>query len=332
MHRIKIKNLKIKIISVIFALILWVYVVAQMQITGSDSNIVPLNYYNQTAGLEVSGPETVRITVWGAGNNTEFTAYVDLGGLSEGVYELPVQIIPSRGALLTRVEPDEVQVTIGSDSKKNMEISYEVMSQAPVGYELKNVILEPENCIVRGNEEAVAQVSRVVAQLYLGNVYEIQEQRVNLIAVNAAGEAVVDGVSIVPSEADATVLVEEVRGSKTVPITVSYSGEAADGHEIVSVDTNPRVVQIFGTYNQLENINEVSLGEIVISGQSTSFTRVIPITMDEDVTVYPSEVQVDVRIVENEPVQNNETPTNNENTSQDENQSDTEAEQNSEEE
>ena len=304
MERIKIKNLKLKIISVVFSVILWVYVVAQMQISGSESNIVSLNYYNQTAGLQVSGPETVKVTVWGSqkqGSNPEITAYVDLEGLAEGVYELPVQILPVKGALLTKVEPNEVQVTVGSASKKNMEISYDVMTPPAEGYELKNVLLEPENCVVKGTEEALAQVSRVVAQLYLGSVYDIQEQKVRLVAVNTAGEAVVEGISIVPTEADATILVEEVRGSKMVPVTASFSGQAAEGHQIISVETNPRMVQVFGSYSQLQNINEISLGNIPVNGQAASFSRLIPVTTSENVTVYPSEIQVDVQIRSNNP-------------------------------
>ena len=299
MKFIKTGNPKLKIISILFSVILWFYVVAQMQISGADTSIVELNYYNQIAGLQVSGPKTVEVTIWGSvrdevGKNP--TAYVDLKGLTEGVYELPVQVMPVNGVLLTKVEPNEVQVTIGSANKKNMAISCDIMTQPPEGYNLQDVMITPENCVVKGTEDALQKVSRVVAQLYLGNVYELQEQKVHLMAVSEDGEAIVNGISIVPAEADATILMEEIKESKTVVLKADVVGMAAEGCQITGFNVSPNMAQIFGPHNQLKDITEINLGNISLSGQSASFSKIIPIVPSEGVTVYPSEVRVDVQI------------------------------------
>ena len=161
------KRTGLKLISLIIAILLWLYVVSQGATTTPQELIkTPLKYHNLGEGLTVSGPDTVSLRIWGSlKRNSDTVAYVDLSGLGEGVYELPVNVKVVKGALFATVEPDKVEVVLKEVQEKELAIKYELFKPPSPAYEVLDIVITPEKCLLQGEEDAIKKVKTVKCQL-----------------------------------------------------------------------------------------------------------------------------------------------------------------------
>ncbi len=94
---------------------------------------------------------------------------------------------------------------------------------------------------------------------------------------------------------------------KTVPITISLTGEPMTGFQVGSVRAVPDQVVIEGSENELKNISNVTTDEIDLDGVNSSFSVIVPLRhrgshswmKDERTT----EIQVEVEAVDLSPPQ-----------------------------
>ncbi|NLB89318.1 MAG: hypothetical protein GX790_08880, partial [Syntrophomonadaceae bacterium] len=210
----------LKIISVIMAVLLWFYVINQGDLTPRQ-NIVTTNlrYINLEEGLSIVIPETVEVKLWGLYQEPEeIIAYVDVNNLDIGTYQLPVIVEPVKGALFTTVQPDEVEVTIKAESEKYIPIFHVITRNPRVGYELLDVMKNPENCLIKGEESLVNKVSKVICEVDLEDITGIESVTVPLKAVDSLGHPITKGIRLVPEKINLYVVVNQAMVTKQVPV------------------------------------------------------------------------------------------------------------------
>jgi len=294
-------NLGLKIISVLLALLLWAYIANQNQgIASQHTTGVSLRYTNLGEGLVVSGPERVAVKLWGSFRETaEVEAYVDLHGLGEGSYLLPVRVQNVQGAMFASVQPDKVEVSLKRTTRHEFKLGYQVAQSPPPGYELLDVVFVPDRCLVTGDEYALKQVKRVISSLELGNTKESTTSKVRLTAIDAGGKPVQKGIRITPEQAEAYTVVVPKLASKKVAVNPILQGKLPEGSQVQEVRVDPASITLRGNEEAIAYIDEVGTAEISLEGHKQTFSQEVAIQELQDVKTYPSRVLVEVIIANN---------------------------------
>lgn len=291
------KTTGLKIISVIMAVLLWFYVINQGDLAPRQ-NIVTTNlrYVNLEEGLSIILPETVEVKLWGLFQEPEdIIAYVDVKNLDQGTYQLPVLVEPVKGAMFTSVMPDRVEVVIKVESEKYIPISHVVTRNPAVGYELLDLMKSPDNCLIKGEENLVNQVSQVVCEIDLGDITGIESVTLPLKAVDATGQPITKGIRLVPEKINLYLVVNQAMVTKQVPINLILTGNLPEDYQLLNTKLFPETVRIIAPAAIADTINELDI-KIDISGKVESYTQDIEVLVPEGVNVYPDKVLVDINI------------------------------------
>lgn len=288
----------LKAISLILTLLLWFYVVnegADYQI-GQEVIDVKLEYKNVAEGLQVDGPNQVKVELWGIIQEAgQITASVDLAQKGPGTYNVPVDLKSVTGVLFTRVNPRTVNIKLEEIQENTVPVNYKVILNPPEGYELMDIVTEPERCLIRGDQDLVNQVSSAVCQVDLSNVKSMSTLELQLTAVDK-GNNKVAGVRIVPNTVKVFAIVEQTKAIKEVPVKAVVDGQAAEGYRVNNIMLSDEIVKIIGPSSMINNINELNTKPINLNNSDQSFTATIELDIPEGITVYPREIQANLEI------------------------------------
>jgi len=296
----------LKITSVLLAVVLWIYVMNQTSVADNSLYNTYVNYNNLGEGLILEeAPGQVEVRVWGGNANPlEVVAYVDLEGVGAGVHTLPVQLLPIRNALLTRVNPDSVMIRIAQQDSLAMPIIYEITNPPPEGYSLISAMILPSECLVRV-DGSVENVSVVVAPLNLTGVRQIAEKIVDLELRDRRGQVIHDAV-IEPRQAKVYVVIQENIVSRLMGVQIQYTGSPGSGYEVTEVVIEPAQVTLLGNQNVIGEISAIFTQAINIEGVEVNHVSLINLDVPNEVMAYPSQVLATIKVsaIEPEPVEN----------------------------
>jgi YbbR domain-containing protein len=290
------QKILIKILSLIAAVILWIYVANQTSMTENTVNNTPLNYNNLADSLYIEeGPESVEVRVWGAiSGNSEIIAYLDLEGLGAGLYTVPVRLVPIREALFVRVQPDEVVVRIGQQDQKVIPITYEITNPPPEGYSFVSAMILPSESVVQLPQGSDV-VSAVVAPLNLTGVREMVEKTIALELRDSRGEKV-DDIRVEPHQVKVYIVVEENVDARRVNIRANYSGTLSPEHVMGAVTVEPEQVTIVGPPSLLASVNQILTQPLSVDGLESDFTTFAGLNLPAGLVAYPSRVLVSFNV------------------------------------
>lgn len=299
------KRTGFKIISVILALLLWFYVANEGSYgAGQNSVTVDLLYENKPEGMQIQGPEQVKVKLWGGFQETQdIKAYVDLQGKQPGVYTLPVKLHAVMGALFTSVEPQNINVTLVATREIIVPVKYNIKAGPPAGYTLIDIITEPDRCLIKGEQDIVKQVTSVFCGIDLSTIRSISSLEVKGIPVDQKGDAITQGLEIIPEAIKVIAVIGEQKGFKEVPLKVLYEGEPAVGYRLVGIQLEPATAQIAGSNRTVEGIKEINTPLINLNEVDQSFTQQLDLEAPQGTTLFPEQV---LAIIEIEAVNENE--------------------------
>lgn len=295
------KKIWLRVASVIMAILLWFYVVNQGDVlTGSNLVDVELKYYNPPADLTVVGPEKVSVKLWGSFHGSgNIVAYVDLSGLGKGVHKVPVKMEPVKGAMVTSVQPDKVDITLEELSEKAFQVKHEVKQNPQAGYQLTEVLLAIDSCLVKGEADAVGRVARVVAPIDLGTIKDITAVKVKLQARDVNGKTISEGIKLLPATIDAYIVIEKKQISKLISVKPQFIGKAAEGFALGEAKSDPAQITVLGDQMRVEALTEIITKPIDIGGKQEDFVQVVEMVQPEGIIVSPTRITINVKLNKN---------------------------------
>ncbi len=298
-HPNKKSTIGLKLISVIMALLLWIYIGNQGGNTPRQDTVqADLQYIHLEDGLSVKqAPSKVSVTMWGnyRGSNN-ITAYVDLSGLEAGTHVVPVNLEPVAGAMFTRVNPKEVEVVLTRLQQREFRVEYQVTNEPPAGYELLDLAITPDKCIVSGEDNILSQVSRVICQVNLANSTGVDSLRLRLQARDARGNAINEGLRIVPETVIVHAAVNQKMISKELLIKPQFKGSIAEGYRIKTVTIEPSEISIISKQELPAEQSEILTAEIDLAGKKQSFSQEAALQIPAGAKAYPAQVLVEISI------------------------------------
>ncbi|ORJ63047.1 CdaR family protein [Geothermobacter hydrogeniphilus] len=174
------QNWFLKLISLIFALVLWFFVMGERRQEIGLS--VPLNLGNIPEGMmianevpnlidvRISGPRTLLMNL----SPQDISISVDLKGLEPGITSfkrLDERLNIPSALRVTRLSPSYVDVKLERVKKKSVPVKVAVSGEPPEGYKLVKVSIKPSKVTIEGAESE------------LKNVHQVQTEPVDLTGV-----------------------------------------------------------------------------------------------------------------------------------------------------
>lgn len=279
------------IISIVIALVLWAYVIGQVNPTTTQViDNVPVQLINveslTSRGLAVAGSSefTVDVVVKGTRSDiaslgdSKVVAQADLFGWSKGDNLIPVTVTVPDGIVLVQVKTEKIKVKIEKlvAVSKPVEIVYS--GTIDKNTEVGAVEIKPEQIEVTGASSDVATVNKIQVVVPVG-------------ALSSKGEIVQS--EVVPVSKDG-MEVQNIKLSagyvnvfaklytlKEVKLSAVFTGDLGNG---LGAETKvPDMIWVKGTKNALKDLDSVSTQPVDLSKIKADGTVSLSIILPEDV-------------------------------------------------
>ena len=283
------KNLGLKILAIVFAVILWLIVmnISDDQITKEINNI-PVEQVNgdvleeKDQVYEVAKGDTVDIVVKGRRSivsqlsASDFTAKADLSQMS---ITNSVQIDVQANRLGIR---EEIAITV-LDNMMTLNLEDKVSSQFPVkvktegetrnGYAVGSAIANPNIITVTGPQSSVDKITDVIATVSVSGANKDISTQAVVRLYDAYGEEIVnDKLEYSTDMVDVSVTVFP---TKEVDVNVEIQGEPAEGYAIENTLFQPTSVMIAGPTEDIAEISEIKIDDISVAGLESNLQKTV---------------------------------------------------------
>ena len=282
------KNVVLKIISLIFAMMLWGYVMMDQNpsrtkvVDGVHINIegeADLNYRK----LVVRGDKNALLDEVSVKVSTELTKYADLGvddvvatislkGVNAvGTYSLPINATTSEGTVLSKT-PSAVDVEIDSLVSRRVPVEIKITGAIPEGYWNSQPVMAQSYLDIEGPKTDISKIVKAVCTLDISNITSSYNQSLEAVLYDTDENEV--EMSVLYGQLPSVSLKMEVLPKKEVPIDVEGSlmgkDNLAANYEIKSMKLSQETVTIAGEKSVIDAISSISADQLDVSGYSQS--------------------------------------------------------------
>ena len=306
MSKRKYSKNTVKIMAVAFAVMMWIYVMSEMNPyidrEFKDIEVELLNSESlKQSGVLLIEPKVASIYVKVKGRRNDLLkltdkdiiAQVDLMGYSEGSRKIPVSVRGPYKIEMVDFEPKEILFKFDDIIQKQIDVSIEAIGKTKEGYGLgKGIMANPNAVFVKGASSLVNSVTKVIASADVKNVTEDINIRVPVKAVNSKGKEVSD-VELIPNIVDIKV---PILKEKSVKIEPQIIGKPLKNFTVTDSVISPRMVKIKGYDELLDKITSIKTEEIDISYSIDDVYKDVKIIMPEGIELVDNEEKITVRV------------------------------------
>ena len=303
------KDIGFKILSILFAIMLWGYVIADINpYRVKTIENVATSFDGEAElmakGLCVRGDREELLREVDVAVKTQIRNYynvsasavsasINLRNISKaGEYEIPVTAnISSALGVIQQVSPATVKVDIDSLVSKTIPISCTLEGEVPDGYwaDLDN-ISSTAKIDIQGAKTDVSRISHAECVVNLtGKTYSIFGT-FDLVLYDSE-DHVIDSSVAVGTLPSSTVVIP-IYAVKEVPVDVEGSllglDKLAPNYELDSYATTPQTIRIVGAQDNLENVESLQFEPVSVSGAKESMAFEAQLIVPENVTLLDS--------------------------------------------
>lgn len=296
------RNLLPKLLAILVALIVWIFVMNEQNPPVEGTFQVSLSSRNLSDKMVVmEAPETVRVKVRGLRNaiagaaGRNFRASVDLKGMSTGQYDLPISVDVPAGYELVEVIPDKVSIKIEAIHSRQFNVEPRLTGPIVSQITLGKVEVNPAVTTITGPQSVLDSISKVLAPV------EIKE-RTQTFTINT--KLYIEGpeanelksLKIEPAQVSVSGVLESGTVSRTVDVKTILTGNLPEGILLRKVFTEPAKIELKGSKEVLDKINEVSTEPVILTGINKDVTKEVPLQLPQGVTVVRKTVMVRITV------------------------------------
>ncbi len=295
-------NITTKILALILAAILWLYVMNEQNPPLESSFTVPVQVRNIQTGLVVADiPPTVRVKLRGprsmiAGVTTkDIVCDVDLKGLSEGKHNINITTYIPPSLELMEVNPDKAQIRIDATISRTLPVEVRLTGTTPPGSKVGKITVTPEQVRLTGPRPIVNSVEKVITSVDMTEKAASFQAVTTVIPINLAGKEV-DGVAAAPDKVTAALEVVQEISRKTTEIRPFTQGELPAGYVLKSVTTNPAKVDVAGPVDKIDKLEFVITEPINLSNLTKSVKQEVTLQIREGMTLSQQKAEITIEI------------------------------------
>ena len=269
-------NPGLKLLSLLFAVIIWLVVVNVADPDATKTFSVPVEIINKDiitemgkvpnvvgdtdiAVFTISGPRSYVDDM--ASDDFSVTADFSQVDLSqEGETKLvPIEITAKKNERHIEIMRRTVnlQITLEDRLEKKFVISPESTGTPAEGYAIGGVEVTPNLLKVSGPASVVSKISRVGASINVDGISSDVSDNVIPVLYDEAGSVI--SSDLLEMNQTAVTIKAEIWATKSVPVQCRVSGEPAAGYEFRKVECAPETVLVKGRAVVLNGINAINI-------------------------------------------------------------------------
>ncbi len=277
MRKFFAKFLDIKVLSVVFAILLWYYVIGIQGPIITRTFKVPITPINLESGVFiVNNPGFVNVTAEGSSKvilgvkPNDFTALVNLAGKEEGEFYIPVEVKPPTSSIKVKnVSPDKVKISLEKITSVSLPIIVKFTGTPSKNFMPAEPIITPDKVRITGPSSKLKLVKSAIVTVDLTGINS-DTTLILPVQLETEQNANVTDIQVNPSSCVVKILAKNPLVSKTVPVVPKINGTPFQGFGVKSVSVNPTVVTVEGKLSQISNMNFVNTTPIDITGLTAS--------------------------------------------------------------
>ena len=305
---IKIKNnLRLKLFSVILAILLWSFVIGYENPTiNTQYSNIPIVLKNidkvEEKGLTIGGDKesTVNVTLRGQTNSfinvksSDIKAEVDLSQYDENDKIFPIRFNVPQG--LSIVDKSTATAPITLEKIKSKEIKVEVKLEGKPAAEnqvIEVAAYQPETIVVEGAESLIQSVEKAVAIVDSNEITNETNRNIPLVVLNSAGEQVT-GITQTHGYVNVTFNVNII---KKLPIVLETVNEFSEGITEITRELSQSDVSVRGTPDVMSKIEVIKTHPLDLSTVLTDGKYDLTLDLPEGVRLASDQVKVEVKFI-----------------------------------
>lgn len=287
------RNIGLKILSVILAILLWLVITNVADPidnkTFKDVQVKILNegiltsrgiYYEIIKNESISFTVAARRSILDNLRQSDFRVTADLAHLSD-VDAVQIDITPLRqteeivitsGIQMLLIKPEEL-------FEKNFKVNVRVKGEVTDGYHIGKTSASPNQIRVTGPRSRVERIEDVIVEVdvngLLGTFHTVEKPK----AIDNEGN-VIDSQKLRFSKEDVIVNIGLLK-KKTISVQIQAVGEPARGYVMGEVEYSPKEIEVAGTEEALRGIKYLPINED-ISGAKDSIEKDIDLQLELD--------------------------------------------------
>jgi YbbR domain-containing protein len=296
------KDITIRILALIMAVVLWLYVTNEQNPPVEASVSVPLEVRGVAETLVATdAPDAVRVKVRGPRSITagltpqDIKAYIDLRGAAEGRHAVRIYALVPTSLELVEVQPDKITVRVDGKASRTLPVEVRVTGSAPAGTVITTTTLTPRQVTVTGPKAVVESVDRVIVPLDItGKSADFTIQAAPLL-VSRDGRTV-EGLGVEPGRISVAAGIAKGVAKKTVDIKTIIFGDMAPGTALKSVVTTPPRVELSGDPQEIAKIDYVYTEPISVAGISKDTEKEVKLQIKDGLVASQAAVTVKISV------------------------------------
>lgn len=286
-------NFFYKVISLLLAILLWLYVSHQENPLTEQVFSVPLEIRGLEKNLVVTDkPDTVKVRIQGKRQDVsevtskEVIAYVDMAGVDVGQYPRDIYVtLPSKTQMVS-VNPSKVEISVDVVDSIQAPVSVEFTENtlAP-GFMSLSPVLTPSLVVISGSGDKLDDVSRVFVEVDLTNAKTNYHERLPVKVEDKWGNLLQDWVEVSPTDVEVVVPVVNELPRKVLPLEIPLSGKPAAGYKVTRIVSEPAVLTAYGDFNELEQIHSLSTTIIDVANATQDSIKTVDVVVPEGINL-----------------------------------------------
>ena len=291
MHKMFRRNLGIKIISFLFAILFWLFVMNQGatdKLIADQTLTIPLvaNGLPQNMVVMTQLP-LVRVRVQGinpSANIKDIYAQIDLSGGVPGERSYIIKVNTPPGTNVVDLQPSSIKLLIDSVQEKMIPVVATVTGNPADGYQVGSTLVRPSAVNVRGPSSILSTLDKVTTEISVTGAKDTIQVSRPVSFRDKEGKPIfgpnptADILSAYPSTVDVIVpVMTKGLSTKMIPLKVTSTGTPAQGKALRSLIPAPDSVQVMGTPQALKGFDSLNLGPVDISNLTEDKTFQISI-------------------------------------------------------
>lgn len=297
------KNLALKIVSLLFAMLIWGYVMVEVNPKRVKTiTDVPISFSGESSlhdrGLAVRGDRddilrnvTVRVKVqltdYTGLDASDISASVSLRPVNKAdTYKLKIDATSSLGTV-ENVSPSEITIEVDELATMLVPIDVEYSGELPYGYWKSEPTLASQSIKVSGPRDDVSTISKAICTIDLEDRTTSYNEAILLKYVDKNGDEI--DTALFLDTLPSVVVKMDVMRIVELPINAADAVLGADAlpanYEVYDVVATPPTVRVVGSENALSGLTDIKIENIDVSGSTSSVQQNVVITAPEGTTL-----------------------------------------------
>jgi YbbR domain-containing protein len=280
-------NFGLKLLSVFFAMTLWLVVISIEDPENSRTFTLPVTVENEDYITDMgmtyevlNSSDTIRITVTAKRSiledmtSADFEAVADMENIDSNMEKVLIQVSSRYNSNQVNIigQMQYMDVRIEKRVEQKYRVETQLSGEPADGYSIGSVTLSPNVLTISGPESIMEQLDYVAAVVDVSGITSDATLAVKPSYYDVDGNKIDTSKLVINvSEITASVSLNNV---KQVPVNVTLSGQPADGYAYKSIRQTVDTVAITGSDSALAACSQISISgsKISISGASADVT------------------------------------------------------------